>query len=94
MAFTEYEKEAAHWETQGHRAGLPFCTLLKVKGRPYPYGSIVQTGAPMFPTYECKAFFCDANGRERLIWMGETNNLAEAKTAVMSWHESRFEVAA
>lgn len=86
MSYSEYT-----WEAQPHKAGLPFCQLLKIEGHPFPYGSIVQVGAPMFPRYACEAFVCDANGRKRLIWIGEEASLKAAERAVIS--QQRFEVA-
>ena len=87
MPYTEYI-----WETQPHQPGLPFCQLLKVKGHPYPYGSIVQTGAPMSPVYRCEAFVCDNAGRQHSIWIGEEASLKAAEQAVID--AQRFEVAA
>ena len=77
------------WETQPHQPGMPFCELLKIKGARYPYGSIVQVGAPMSPRYACEAFVCDANGRKRSIWIGEETSLKAAEQAVISIHMGR-----
>lgn len=70
------------WEYQPYAEGLPGCWLLKIEGHPYPYGSIVETGAPMFPRYACKAFECDEQGRQNLIWVGEEATIQAAQDAV------------
>lgn len=101
MPYTQYEKaqlagdqfEAEYfWEVQPHQPGKPFCELLKLKGARYPYGSIIQVGAPMSPRYACEAFICNAFGRKRVIWIGEETSLKAAEQAVID--AQRFEVAA
>lgn len=81
----------AHWETQPHRAGFPFCQLLKIEGHPFSYGSIVQVGAPMFPRYQCEAHVCDKDGVKRPFFIGEEGSLAEAKATVEKWHSTVLE---
>lgn len=94
MQFPAFNIRDAHWETQPWAMGLPACYLLKIPGQPYPFGSIVQTGAPMNPVYECKAFVCDESGRQVTFWIGEETCLTAAEKAVTLAHGDAIEVAA
>ncbi|MEL6758637.1 MAG: hypothetical protein AAFP81_19575 [Pseudomonadota bacterium] len=85
MPFDTTEIRKPFWEPQCWQPELGNCLLLKIKGEPYPFGSI--TYLPGFnPTYKCEAFVCDDMGRKQSLWIGEiTGSLNDAELAVEAY---------
>lgn len=95
MSIAANIEQSFHWEMLPWRDGMPACEHLKVKGEPYPFGSIIYRGGFANPHFECHAFYCDEAGRAQTLWQETVlETAADAKQAVIQAHTSAFKHAA